>query len=257
MGYGETIILGIIEGFTEFLPISSTAHLILSGRLLKVPSTEFFKSFEIAIQLGAILAVVFWYKNKLKQLDEILTKVLVAFVPTGLMGFLFYPLIKKALLEKIEIVIWALLGGGAVMILLETWGQKHFSFSTVTREEITFKQAWGIGLCQSLAIIPGVSRAAATIFGGMFWGLSRPLAVEFSFLLAVPTMLAATGWDLLKTGGLFLPQQWLTLLMGLVVSFVAALIGIKFLLRLVQHHNFIVFGLYRLAAAVLFWFLLF
>jgi undecaprenyl-diphosphatase len=243
-------ILALVEGVTEFLPISSTGHLVLVSQLLGIPQTEFVKSFEIIIQLGAILAVVALYWRRILQNSKLWMPLLAAFIPTALLGLAFYKLIKDYLLGNSLVTVLALLVGGVVLIGIELlWKDKK---NTRTADDISIKEGIIIGLFQSISMIPGVSRAAATIIGGMFMGLDRKSAVEFSFMLAIPTMAAATGLDLIKTNFEFTQNELTALIVGLVGSFVVALVAIKWLLRYVQNHTFIPFGIYRIVVAVLF-----
>lgn len=249
----DSITLGIIEGITEFLPISSTGHLMLSSYLLGLEPTEFQKTFEISIQLGAILSVVVLYFKTFLIEPKIMYKVLAAFVPTAIIGFLLHDLVKDILLESEITVLWSLAIGGAIIIGFELWHtEKPHAASSI--KHMTYMQAFVIGLFQSIALIPGVSRAAATIIGGLSSNVSRRTIVDFSFLLAVPTMLAATGLDLLKTGYQFTSTEWQLLGAGFVTSFLVAIIAIKWLLRFIQTHTFIPFGIYRILLALIFWF---
>lgn len=252
MDFLHAIILGIIEGITEFLPISSTGHLILASKLLQLPSTEFLKSFEIAIQLGAILAVVVLYWQSFFVKLEILKKIIVAFLPTAALGLIFYKIVKQFLLGSEEIVLWSLFLGGLFLIIFE-WKYSEKPAAVDGVEKITWRQAIVIGLFQSVAIIPGVSRAAATIVGGLMLGLKRKTIVEFSFLLAVPTMAAATGFDLIKSGGGFSAEQFGLVALGFVFSFLTALAAIKFFLNFIKNHSFISFGIYRVILALVWW----
>lgn len=248
----SAVILGLIEGITEFLPISSTGHLILAGKWLNLPAVEFWKSFDIAIQLGAILAVVVVYWKRFLNIRNILSKVAVAFFPTAVLGVIFYKLIKKILLDNYVVVLAALLVGGIVILIFEhCYKEKPEDVDAV--EKISWWQAALVGLFQSIAMIPGVSRSAATVIGGLALKIKRQTIVEFSFLLAVPTMLAATGLDLLKSGFSFSAIEWELLGVGLVVAFVSALVAIKWLLKFVQNHTFKVFGWYRIILSVLWW----
>lgn len=251
MGIITSIILGIVEGVTEFLPVSSTGHLILTTQLLGLESSEFIKSFSILIQLGAILAVLALYWQKLLTNFLILKRVIVAFIPTAIIGLIFYRLVKTYLLGNSWVVLIALFLGGLILIIFEiTYREREGHQSTL--EQISFLQAFVIGLCQSLAMIPGVSRSAATIIGGLALGLKREVIVEFSFLLAIPVMLAATSLDLFKSSAVFSTGDWYLLLIGFFTSFLAALLAIKTFLNYIRHHNFIIFGFYRLAIAVIF-----
>lgn len=250
----QAVAMGIVEGLTEFLPISSTGHLILAAKLLGVAHTEFQKSFEIAIQLGAICAAAALYWRSFVNL-EILAKVIVAFVPTGAIGLALYPFAKTYLLGNEAVVLWALAIGGAILIIFELL--HHEPADAVSDVAgISYRDAFCIGLFQALAIVPGVSRSGATIVGGLALGLKREPIVVFSFLLAVPTMLAATGLDLLKNASSFSADQFRVLACGFVASFVVAMLSIKFLLAYVRTRTFIPFGVYRIAVALIFFFLI-
>ena len=255
MNFFHAIILGIVEGVTEFLPISSTGHLILASKILQLPSTEFLKSFLISIQLGAILGVVVLYWRSFFVKFKILKKIIVAFLPTAVLGLVFYKIVKQFLLGSEGVVLWALFLGGVFLIIFE-WKYSEKPDAVEEVEKITWRQALLIGVFQSVAIIPGVSRAAATIIGGLLLGLKRKTIVEFSFLLAVPTMAAATGLDLLKSGGNFSLGEFGLLALGFTFSFFTALIAIKLFLNFIKKHSFTLFGVYRVILAVLFWFLI-
>lgn len=255
MNFIDSLILGIVEGITEFLPISSTGHLILTGEVLGLVSTEFLKSFDIVVQMGAIAAVVFLYWRSFLKIS-VWQKVLAAFIPTGLIGFALYRIIKSYLIGNPAVVLWALLAGGLALIVFEKL-HRESPEAADSVEKISFGQALGIGVCQALAVVPGVSRAAATIVGGLAFGLKRPAIVEFSFLLAVPTMLAASGYDLLQSAGSFAAVDFKLIAVGFLVSFFTALAAIKWLLGFIRHHNFIGFGFYRILAAAAFWLILF
>lgn len=248
----QAIILGIVEGITEFLPISSTGHLILTGQLLDLQQTEFLKSFEIAIQLGAILSVVALYWKRFLFNIKVIRLLIVALVPTTAVGLVLYKLVKTVFLENNQIVLWALLIGGVLLIAFELWHKEHEE-ATGELEQITYKQSFFIGAFQSLAMVPGVSRAAATILGGLLVGLKRSVIVEFSFLLAVPTMIGATGLDIIKDGFQFSGWGLLVFAVGFVTSFVISICAIKFLLHFIKHNSFIPFGVYRILLALAFW----
>lgn len=252
MDFFQAIIFSIIEGLTEFLPVSSTGHLVLTAQILKLPQTEFIKSFEIIIQLGAILAIVSLYFKKLITNFKLWPKLVVAFIPTAIVGLSLYKIIKNVLLANSYITVIALFIGGILIIILEkVYKEQKHHLSTV--DQISHKQAFLIGLCQSISIIPGVSRAGATIIGGMFLGLKRQTALEFSFLLAIPTIFAASGLDLVKSNFAFTSSEYLLLFVGLVGSFITALFVVKFFLKYVQTHTFIPFGIYRIILSILFW----
>lgn len=248
----QAAILSIVEGITEFLPVSSTGHLVLASEILKLPQTEFVKSFEIIIQLGAILAVGVIYWKTILQNTRVWKNILAAFIPTAIIGFALYKVIKHVLLGNDLVTLLALLIGGLILIGLEmVYKEKEHHVEKI--EQISLKNAFLIGLCQSISIIPGVSRSAATIMGALFLGTKRKVAVEFSFLLAVPTMLAATGLDLVKSNFGFSGSEWLLLAVGFIGSFIAALFVVKWFLKFIQNNNFISFGVYRIVLSILFW----
>jgi len=259
----HVFILALTEGLTEFLPISSTGHMILVSKLLGLTETNFLKTFEIVIQLGAILAVVVLYFKKFVSSWNLIKKLITAFIPTAAVGFVLYPFIKNVLLGSSAVTLNALFWGGIALIAIEWLLKKyHFSiyehssnvnFQIKDTKTISYKQALTIGVFQSLSVIPGVSRAAATIIGGLLTGLDRETATEFSFLLAVPTMFAATGLDLWKSRNMIASAGFLTLFVGTVLSFFFALIAIKFLIAYVKKHDFTAFGVYRIALSLLFW----
>lgn len=268
MGFLDSIIFGIVEGITEFLPISSTGHLILTSKILNLPNTDFLKTFEISIQLGAILSVVFLYWRKLLVNKEIIKRIIVAFIPTGILGLVFYKIIKMYLMESQLVVLISLFIGGLVLIIFEWWYEKVKIVASQTPRndkpessmdiiDISYKKSFFIGIFQSIAMIPGVSRSAATIIGGLSMGISRKTIVEFSFLLAVPTMAAATGLDLFKNAGSFNLNEFAILSIGFVVSFFVALFSIKWLLKFIKNHSFIWFGIYRIVISVVFFFVIF
>ncbi|MEW5894398.1 MAG: undecaprenyl-diphosphatase UppP [Candidatus Omnitrophota bacterium] len=244
------IIFGIVEGITEFLPVSSTGHLILTAHFLKLDQTDFLKSFEIAIQLGAILSVVVLYWRSLFLDWRAFMKVCIAFIPTAVLGVIFYKIIKNFLLNSQMVVLISLLIGGIGLIIFEFFYKEKRDARTEI-SSISIKQALIIGACQAAAMIPGVSRSLATILGGLSLGLSRKLIVQFSFLLAIPTMLGATVFDLTQSAPRFTPAEFYYISLGFVVSFIVALITVKFFVRFIEKHNFIPFGIYRIAIFLL------
>lgn len=248
----HSIFLGILEGITEFLPISSTAHLILASSLLKLQQTEFLKTFNVVIQLGAILSVVFVYWRKLLLSKEVMLRIIIAFIPTAIIGFLLEKIIRNVLFESITTILWSLFIGGIVLVLFEAF-HKESTSAVRSMEEMTYVQAFIVGLVQAISVIPGVSRAGATIVGGLSLGISRKAIVDFSFVLAVPVMLAATVLELVKHGSEMSFDNVGLLLVGFVTSFIVALGVIKWLLRFIKRHSFMTFGLYRVAVAVLCW----
>lgn len=254
MNLVHTVVLSIIEGITEFLPVSSTGHLILASKLLHIPESDFTKSFEIFIQLGAIMAVVSLYFKRVVKDPAFIRPIIIAFLPTGILGVLFYKLIKTYLLGSDMVVVSMLISIGALLILLERhWSLHPRPAPTKTLLTLDTKTLLTIGLFQSCSMVPGVSRAAATIVGGMMSGLSRKDAVEFSFLLAVPTMAAATGLDLVKSAHAFTTSQIMLLALGFAISWMTALVVIKLFIRFVTRVTFTGFGVYRIIAGMLYW----
>jgi len=257
ISYFQSIAMGVVEGITEFLPISSTGHLILTTKLLNISQTDFVKSFEIVIQLGAILSVVVLYYKAIFLNFKIFKKIALAFIPTAILGFILYKIVKNTLMSSTSIVVWSLLIGGIFIIIFEIlYSNKNTEIKSENQgldiENISTIQCLVLGGFQSIAMIPGVSRSAATIIGGMALGIKRKTIVEFSFLLAVPTMLAASGYDLYKNGASFSSDQYLVLTLGFLISFVVAIIAIKSFLLLIQKHSFIFFGIYRIILALIF-----
>lgn len=252
MNFIHVFILSVVEGLTEFLPISSTGHLILAAKLLSIPETNFQKTFEIVIQLGAIMAIVVLYFRKFVSSWSLIKKLITAFIPTAAVGVVLYPFIKNVLLGSSAITLNALFWGGLALIGVEFF-LKRKKFDTKGTSEISYRQALIIGTFQSLSVVPGVSRAAATIIGGLLTGLDRPTATEFSFLLAVPTMMAASALDIYKSRDMITQGGTLTLLVGTVLSFIFAILAVKFLVNYVKKHDFTAFGVYRIVLAAAFW----
>ena len=246
MSFLHALIIGVVEGITEFLPISSTAHMVLTSHLLGLEDQPFVQSFEIIIQLGAILAVVALYWRRLLD-RELLTKLAVAFLPTGVVGLTVYQLLKTYLLGNVYVVLASLLLGGLALIAFSRFTAA--SDEAVDFAAVTYRRALLIGLFQAIAIVPGVSRSAATIVGGSLIGVPKRTIVEFSFLLAIPTMAAATGLELVK-GYRDLTGHFDVLAVGFVVSFVTALVAIKSFLGYIKRHSFAAFGWYRIVLAV-------
>ena len=246
----DALILGIIEGLTEFLPISSTGHLILAGKLLGLKQTEFVKTFDIAIQLGAILSVIVFERKRLIKSTEIWKRIIIAFVPTGIVGFILYKIIKGVFLESYTIVVISLIAGGFILILADRYIRKEYTYSI---ENIPLLRVFFIGLFQSIAVIPGVSRSGATIIGGLLMGLGRKESAEFSFMLAVPTMFAATSYDILRTGADLSKDEWHLLFIGFFTAFVVALLTMKIFLSYLNKHGFLLFGVYRILLGVIYY----
>lgn len=246
----QAIILGVIEGLTEFLPVSSTGHMILASAVMDLQDDEFVKTFEIVIQLGAILSVLTLYCRRFLVSAEIYVKLMVAFLPAAVIGFLAYGFIKQYLFNA-WVVSAALIAGGVVLILIDrrTVREKEVYAST---EKLSYRGCLQIGLFQTVSMVPGVSRAAATIIGGVASGFTRQQAAEFSFLLAIPTMLASTGYDLFKSSGAIEGSQWGLMGVGAAVAFVSALVAVKAFVAFLTRHGFRLFGYYRIALGLIF-----
>ncbi|MBI5409614.1 MAG: undecaprenyl-diphosphate phosphatase [Nitrospirae bacterium] len=257
----KAAILGIVEGVTEFLPISSTGHLILAGDLLGFNS-DTAKTFEVFIQLGAILAVVWMYREKVsstikdigkEKTNRFILNLLIAFLPAAFFGFITHSFIKRHLFNPVTVAV-ALIVGGVAILVIERVVKKSV---VMDMDEVSFKQALGIGLAQTLSLFPGVSRAGATIMGAMCFGLERKVATEFSFFLAIPIMFAATSYDLLKTFHSLTVNDLPIFAVGFIISFFSALFVIKAFLGFVTKHTFCSFAVYRIifGAGVLFYYL--
>ncbi|HPL97389.1 MAG TPA: undecaprenyl-diphosphate phosphatase [Smithellaceae bacterium] len=246
----QAVILSIVEGATEFLPVSSTGHMILASYMMKIHDQAFVKTFTIAIQLGAIAAIVMLYYRRFLQGRQIYIKLGIAFIPTAIVGFLAYKTIKTYLFNPLGVSL-ALVAGGIVLIAIDKQVVARES-RYAAPEDISYKNAFFIGLIQCLSMIPGVSRAAATIIGGVFNGLDKKQATEFSFLLAVPTMLAATGYDLLKTDAVVGSAEIMLLACGFIGAFLSAWVAVMLFVRFVQNHGFKVFGYYRIVIGIVF-----
>lgn len=304
MSITQAVFLAFIEGLTEFLPVSSTAHLVLFSQLLGIKQSDFVKSFEIVIQLGAILAVVALYFKELVGDARLWRKIIVAFLPSMVVGFVLYDLIKDRLIGNGLVTALALMAGGFVFLLIDKRLSKERSGNKVlalldedykagtTRDlnpqgkfnvyhelhnkrdynnpklfpetfrgskdtiaNISTKKLLAIGLFQSFAVVPGVSRAAASIFGGLLMGLSRKESTKFSFFLAIPTMLAAASLDLYKSSLSFSQHEFLVLGVGFVGAFVTALLTVKLFISFVQKYSFYPFGIYRILVGLV-WLLL-
>ncbi|MBK8609891.1 MAG: undecaprenyl-diphosphate phosphatase [Chitinophagaceae bacterium] len=247
----QSIIIGIVEGLTEFLPVSSTGHMIITEKLLHINADDFSKVFTVAIQLGAILAVVVLYWRKFLDFKnwQFYAKIAAGVVPALILGFLFSKKID-ALLESSTTVAISLLAGGIILLFIDN----VFKNPEIDKEEdISFLKAIIIGIWQCIAMIPGVSRSAASIIGGMQQKLTRSAAAEFSFFLAVPTMLAATGYKLLKYyqdyGG-FSSNEIKQLAIGNIVAFIVAMLAIKFFIGFLKKHGFKVWGYYRIIIGI-------
>jgi undecaprenyl-diphosphatase len=245
----DSVILGIIEGFTEFLPISSTGHLIVASEFLGLKQDSMNKAYEVIIQFAAILAVILNYPDKfsIKKI-ELWKKLILAFIPIGAIGFLLSHQIKA--MFSIEIVATMFIIGGIVFLIVEKFYDEKKSHITDV-EQVTYKQALYIGIAQIFALIPGTSRAGSTIIGAMLVGLNRKASAEFSFLLAFPVMCATTGYDILKHYKDFTDANLMILAIGFVVAFIVAFLTIKLFLKFLQNFTFVAFGIYRIIFGVI------
>lgn len=272
MNFIKVIILGIIEGLTEFIPVSSTGHLIIANQFISLSPEKFANAFNVIIQLGAILSVLVLYFDELNPLEEktkkgeelslqyrwehrdlktmrLLAKIIIGFLPAAVLGFLFDDLIDEYLFNKVTVAI-ALVFYGIVIIVLEIHNKdKEFKYHDI--DQINIKTILLIGLFQCLAMVPGTSRSAATIIGAMLLGCDRKTAAEFSFFLAIPTMLGATGLKIIKMGFAFTLEEWLLILVGSVVSYVVAYAVITKFMKFIKKNDFKVFGVYRIILGIL------
>ncbi|PHM18322.1 MAG: undecaprenyl-diphosphatase [Sulfuricurvum sp. PD_MW2] len=248
----DSLILGALEGVTEFLPISSTGHLILASQLLGLEQTAAHKAFEVSIQLGSILAVLFLYAKDLIRDKSLWIKLSVAFLPTGILGFLFYKHIKA--LFGVETVSIMLIAGGIVFLIIEYFRRDKAIDEGKDLSELTIKEALTIGFFQSLSMVPGTSRSGATLIGGLFMGLNRKSAAEFSFLLAIPTMFIATAYDLIKHRHELVVDDWSMLIVAFITAFVFAFATVKAFVGFVSRHTFVPFAIYRIIVGVIFFY---
>lgn len=245
----EAIIIAIVEGLTEFLPISSTGHMIIAEKIMGVEDNDFTKLFTVGIQLGAILAVVVLYWKKFVDFKSwnFYLKLLIAVIPALVLGFIFSDKIDSLLESSLTVAI-TMIAGGVVLLFIDN----VFNAPKIeTEEQISFPKAFIIGCWQCIAMIPGVSRSAASIIGGMQQGLTRKLAAEFSFFLAVPTMAAATGYKMLKGYKTLNSEHIKLLAIGNIVAFIVAMLAIKFFIGFLQKHGFKLFGYYRIIGGII------
>jgi len=250
----QAIIIGIIEGFTEFLPISSTGHMIIASKFFGLQESELIKAYEVIIQFAAILAVMVIYRDKitLSQI-ELWKKLLLAFLPLAIVGFIFKDYIKA--LFAIEVVAVMFIVGGVIFLIVEKFYKEDQSYTTHV-EEVSYSQALWIGVAQIFSLIPGTSRAGATIIGGMLTGMDRKSSAEFSFLLAIPVMGAVTAYDLLKHYKEFADANWIAFIVGFIVAFVVAFLTIKLFLAFLQQFTFVAFGIYRIIFGIILLFII-
>lgn len=249
MSVGEAIVLAIVEGLTEYLPVSSTGHMIIASSMMKIQSNPFTKMFTVCIQFGAILSVVVLYFKRFFKSINFYFKLLAAFLPAALVGLLLGDYID-ALLERVDVVAYMLVLGGVFFLFMDRIFHPSLEKNP---EEVTINRSFKIGLFQVIALVPGISRSAATIIGGLAQGLNRKTAAEFSFFLAVPTMFAATIYKLfkyLKAGNTFGSDEITLLVIGNGIAFLVAWIAIKSFITFVTRHGFKWFGYYRIAVGV-------
>ena len=245
----QAIIIGIIEGFTEFLPISSTGHMIVASKFMGIEENNLVKAYEVIIQFSAILAVAVIYRDKfhLSHL-ELWKKLILAFIPLAVVGFLFKDYIK--MLFSVQVVAIMFIVGGIIFLIVEKF-HKEKEESIKNIDEITYKQALIIGLIQVLSLIPGTSRAGATIIGGLLVGLNREMSASFSFLLAIPVMGAVSGYDLFKHYQEFSNVNITAFVIGFIVSFIVAYITVKLFLAFLNNFTFVAFGIYRIIFGII------
>lgn len=250
----QAAILGIIEGLTEFLPISSTGHLIVAAEWMGIEQTKQNMAFEVIIQLAAILAVIAHYRDKFSPEHlPLWINVFIAFLPIAALGFIFSDTIKA--LFTLSTVAWMFIIGGVIFLIMEAF-YKESDHRTRDIEDLSTKQAFWIGIAQAFALIPGTSRAGASIVGGILVGLDRKTAAEFTFLLALPVLAAASGYDLLKHYDEFSATSWMPLLVGFFMAFIIAYLTMNLFLKFLDKFTFRAFGIYRIifGVALLIWF---
>ncbi len=246
----QALYLGILEGITEFLPVSSTGHLILASHFLNIVQSDFLVAFEIAVQSGAILAVLYMFWKRIFTIPMI-KKLIVGFIPTGIAGFLIYPHIKALLTSPLIVGITLFLGGIIILFVENSYSKWKDAGAIALRHEISMKEAFFLGLYQILAIIPGISRSGSVIVGGLLMKLDRKILTEFTFLLAVPTMAAATLYSFYKNIHVITQATNITpLLVGMLSSFIVATFVIKLFLDYIRQNTFVVFGFYRIIIGI-------
>jgi undecaprenyl-diphosphatase len=247
----KAVVFGIVEGITEFLPISSTAHLDFTRIFLGMENTEFLKSFQVAIQFGAILAVVVLYFKKILSSFSYVRNVMIAFLPTALIGFLLYKIIKSVLIGNTVLAGIMLVLGGLILLFIENRKSKVETLEKLNNiENLSIRQLLILGTAQALAVIPGVSRSGAVIVAGRLMKVHPSTIAEFSFLLAIPTMMSATAYDLLISGFSFSVDNWSFLAVGFIVSFFVAMAVVRMLIEYIKNHSFAIFGWYRIFAGI-------
>jgi undecaprenyl-diphosphatase len=249
MSFVHILLLSFIEGITEFLPVSSTAHLFLGSKILGIPQTNSLSTFIIAIQIGAIIAGAIFILRTIKITKKVFTNAVVAFVPTAIIGFLVYPYVKNILFGNLAVVAGALLIGGIVILFVDR--KENASDPASTSEELSYKNAFILGLVQTLAFIPGVSRSGALIIGGGLLKYSRQSIVIFTFLLGLPTLLAATVYDLYKSRDILTVSLGYKIILGAIVSGIIAYVVARWFLKYITNHTFKIFGYYRIVLGLI------
>lgn len=250
----QALILGVVEGLTEFLPVSSTFHLIWTSRFLSLPQSESLKLFEVVIQAGAILAVIFLYAKEIFTNRRLFSSLVVSFIPTAAVGFILYKLIKGFFFENLWLTTSVFILVGILFIFFEKLIAKGFVKKHRNVDTMTMKEAASIGLLQSFAVVPGVSRAGAVISGMLLMGYRREDAAKYSFMLAIPTILAAAALDLIKMRDILSNQQSDTLMflgLGTIVAFASAYVVMRWFIRYLAHQSLVFFGMYRIIAGII------
>lgn len=253
MNVFQAVILGVVEGITEFLPISSTFHLIFTSSILRVSQDDFTKLFEVFIQSGAILSVALLFFTDVVKYKELMKKVLVSFLPTAIVGFVLYEFIKQVLFENQILMIGIFALVGVVFLLVERMIKKDKVTLKKDIQSLTYKEAIIIGLVQSLAVLPGVSRAGAVIVAMMLLRFKRDKAAYYSFLLSVPTIFAASFFDLYKMRDIisYYSNNWILLIVGFVTAFASSYFVVKWFIRFLQKNTLLIFGFYRILLAII------
>jgi undecaprenyl-diphosphatase len=249
MNLFDAIILGIVEGITEYLPVSSTAHLVLTAQMLGLEQDRFMKAFEIIVQIAPIFSVMIIYKERLLQSRQLWYKLLTAFFPTGVVGFLFHEQIETLFAMNSTVALMILTG--VIFLVIEYfWREKEHHVQEL--DAISYKQAFYIGLFQTISLVPGISRSGSTILGAMLVGLKREAAMAFSFLLAIPTMGAASGYMMLKEYRVIMDGNFSLLFVGFIISFIVGYVAVKSFLAIVARYNFTPFGIYLIVSGLIF-----
>ncbi len=262
MSFLSIFLISLVEGITEFLPVSSTAHMYLTSEILGIPNTESLSTFLISIQVGALIAGAIFILRTMRITKQVFINALIAFIPTAIIGFLFYPIVKNVLLGNLAVMSWAILIGGIVILLVDKSAPPRTDSSgprvsspdakisasdfASTEKELSYKNAFVLGLVQTLAFIPGVSRSGALIIGGRLLKYQRSTIVSFTFLLGLPTLAAATVYDLYKSRDILTASLGYEIILGAVISGIVAYIVARWFLKYIANHTFKIFGYYRI-----------